>query len=79
MFNIWFVEFDMCLSKARHYILTVIILYKQNVLCARMVGAPVEEKGLSPGAPPHLAPERDVTALNEIHPPTSKTRKAGIK
>ena len=58
------VGFDICLSKGRHYISTVIILYKQNVLCARMVGAPVEEKGLGPwcsAPPPPLAPERDAT------------------
>ena len=42
------VEVDMCLSKERHYISTVIIMYKQNELCAGMVGAPIEEKGLGP-------------------------------
>ena len=51
MFNIWSVEFDMYLSKERHYISTVIILYKQNVLCARMMGwggGGIEEKELGP-------------------------------
>ena len=63
------VEFDMCLSKKRHYISTVIILYKQNVLCARMlVDGPVEE--IRAGAlalRPPLAPERDATDVNKHH------------
>ena len=61
------VEFDICLSKERHYISTVIILYKQNVLCARMVGGPVEEKravALALRLP--LAPERDATVYNSF-------------
>ena len=51
------VEFDMCLSKEHHYISTVTILYKQNVLCTRMVGGSVEEKAGAlavPPPPPHF-------------------------
>ena len=52
------VEVDMCLSKERHYNSTVIILYKQNVLCAGMMGGGGASRGkrLRPWRPPPPPP-----------------------